>query len=443
MPNPMTSSPAAPGTTRTAGNAPFTSDLGAMSVVTTVFFMWGLITVLNDILIPHLKSIFSLNYFQAMLIQFCFFSTYFVFAVPFGKLVENVGYKKTMVVGLCTSAVGALLFLPAALVASFPLFLGALIVLAAGITALQVSANPFVSILGSPATASSRLNLAQALNSLGTTIAPYLGGILILSAASAVKLTPVQEAHSVILPYVSLAGILFLLALGVALSKLSPLAGTRGYESAERGTEAQSKDTTLTPADSGHSGRSIWSYKHTVLGALGIFLYVGAEVSIGSFLVNYFGQPDTGGLRAEDAAKLVSYYWGGAMVGRFIGSAVLQRVPAGRALGAVALAACVLVTASMLTTGHVAMATIIAVGLFNSIMFPNIFTLGIAGLGKLTGEGSGLLIAAIVGGALVPLLQGALADKIGIHHAFFLPVLCYLYVAYYGFQGSRPEAAAV
>ena len=426
MPSIQTSSPVSRGTT----SAPFTSYPAAMGIVTTVFFMWGLITVLNDVLIPHLKAIFKLNYFESMLIQFCFFSAYFVFSAPFARLVERVGYKLTIVTGLCTAGVGALLFLPAALVASFPLFLLALIVVAAGITALQVSANPYVSVLGDPATASSRLNLAQALNSLGTTIAPAVGGLLILSAVStAAVLTPeqkIQEAHSVIVPYVGLAAVLFALAAGVFFSPLP-----------------QMSDTSNAPVDGAESTVSIWTKQHAVLGALAIFLYVGAEVSIGSFLVNYFGQKDIANLDAKTAAGYVSFYWGGAMVGRFIGAAVLRSVKAGIALGAVALTACVLVLLSILTLGHVAMWTIIAVGLFNSIMFPNIFTLGIAGLGPLTGKGSGLLIAAIVGGAFVPLAQGALADRIGIHHALIIPVLCYIYVAYYGFVGSKPVGGAM
>lgn len=393
-----------------------------MAVVSTIFFMWGLITVLNDILIPRLKAIFHLNYAEAMLVQFCFFSAYFVFAVPFGRLVERAGYQRTMVFGLCTSGIGALLFWPAALVASFPLFLGALVVVAAGITGLQVSANPYISVLGNEATASSRLNLAQALNSFGATIAPYLGGLLILSRLP-VAGTPAQEAHSVIVPYVGLAGVLFVLALGVGLSRLPKM----GVAKADAPSTSQDKP-----------GSSIWRVRHTALGALGIFLYVGAEVSIGSFLVNYFGQPEIGALDARMAAKFVAFYWGGAMIGRFIGSAVLQRVKAGTALGSVAITAGLLVCLSMLTFGHLAMYAIILVGLFNSIMFPNIFTLGIAGLGERTGEGSGLLIAAIVGGALLPLAQGALADRIGIHHAFILPVLCYIYIAYYGFRGSNP-----
>jgi FHS family L-fucose permease-like MFS transporter len=414
-------SPLAPADGR-AKPVPFTTYPAPMAIVTTIFFMWGLITVLNDILIPHLKAIFSLNYAEAMMVQFCFFSTYFVTAYPFGKLVERVGYQKTMVVGLTTAGVGALLFLPAALVASFPLFLFALVIVATGITALQVSANPYVSILGQPESASSRLNLAQAFNSLGTTIAPKVGGILILGAVgAAVNQTKVQEAHSVILPYVVLAGILFLLAIAVGVSKLP-----------------QMLEMTESTPENKHVGTSVWKHRHTVLGALGIFLYVGAEVSIGSFLVSYFHQKEIGNLTLEDAAGYVSLYWGCAMVGRFIGSAVLQKVKAGTALGWVALAAGILVVLSMLTSGHIAMATIIVVGLFNSVMFPNIFTLGIADLGPLTGEGSGLLIAAIVGGAIIPLAQGVIADKIGIHHAFLLPVLCYMYIIYYGFIGSKP-----
>jgi FHS family L-fucose permease-like MFS transporter len=396
-----------------------------MTIVTTIFFMWGLITVLNDVLIPDLKAIFQLDYFESMLIQFCFFGSYFIFSVPFGKVVEKVGYQSTMVIGLAIAGIGALMFIPAAEIASYPLFLGALIVLAAGITALQVSANPYVSILGEPASASSRLNLAQAFNSLGTTIAPKIGGLLILGTAAAASATAIQKAHSVILPYIVLAAVLFILAIGVKLANLpAMLEATEVKEGAEHPTE------------------SIWKYKHTILGALAIFLYVGAEVSIGSFLVNYFEQKYIGNLSAVVAAGYVSLYWGCAMIGRFIGSAVLRTVKAGVALGAVASVAGLLVLLSMLSFGHVAMVTIIAVGLFNSIMFPNIFTLGIADLGPLTGEGSGLLIAAIVGGAIIPLAQGKIADAIGIHHAFILPILCYLYLIYYGLKGSIPSAKA-
>ncbi len=412
--------------------APGGSYKSAFAMVTTLFFMWGFLTSLNDILIPHLKSIFDLNYAQAALVQSAFFSSYFVFAFPAGKLVEWIGYKRTMVVGLLVMAVGALLFIPAADAPSFPLFLGALITLAAGITVLQVSANPFVSVLGPERTASSRLNLTQAFNSLGTTIAPYVGGLLILSSApkamdevrhmsgEVLQAYRLHEAATVKMPYLAIALALVLLAVAIALFKLPRIEVTRDFR-----------------PQKGASADSIWRYRHLVLGAAAIFLYVGAEVSIGSFLINYFNQPDTGNMTVQVAASLVSVYWLCAMIGRFIGSAVLQKVRSGYALGVVAIIACVLVTVSILSFGHLAVWSILLVGLFNSIMFPTIFTLGVAELGPLTGEGSGILVAAIVGGAIIPYLEGRLANAIGLHHAFILPALCYIYIAYYGFKGSK------
>ncbi len=420
--------------------APASNYTGAMAMVTTLFFMWGFITCLNDILIPHLKSIFDLNYAQAMLVQFAFFSGYFLFALPSGKIIETIGYKRSMVTGLLTMAAGALLFLPAASLASFPLFLTALIIVAAGITLLQVSANPYVSVLGPPQTASSRLNLTQAFNSLGTTIAPYFGSLLILSsttigmaevrklAAPALQAYRLQEASTVKFPYLLIALALVVLAVVISFYKLPMISNV--------------EDTEELEDSHSHTARSIWSQRHLVLGVVGIFLYVGAEVSIGSFLVNYFAQPEIGGMTEKAAALYVPYYWGGAMIGRFIGSAALQKIHAGALLGVVALCACLLVVASMLSFGAIAMWTIMLVGFFNSVMFPSIFTLGIAGLGPLTSRGSGLLVMAIVGGAIIPYVQGLLADKIGIHHAFLLPVLCYLYIAFYGFRGSKPAAAA-
>lgn len=402
----------------------------ALWVVTTLFFMWGFVTVLNDILVPQLKSVFDLNYAKVMLIQFAFFSAYFIFSIPSAKIIDWIGYKQTMVAGLVTMGAGALLFIPAASVPSYPLFLCALMVLAAGITALQVAANPYVAVLGPSATASSRLNLAQAFNSLGTTIAPYLGGLIILNAApknletvrqmsaEALQAYRVQGASSVKLPYLIIGLALLGLALVIGRFQLPPM------------PTAQHK--------AGHSVRALWKYRHLVLGAVGIFVYVGAEVSIGSFLVNYFNQPEIGHLVEKDAAKFVSYYWGGAMVGRFIGSAILQKVRTGTVLGIAASIAAILVCTSMLALGGIAMWSIILVGLFNSVMFPSIFTLGIAELGPLTGDGSGWLIMAIVGGAIIPVAQGVIADHIGIHHAFVLPVLCYLYIVYYAFRGSAP-----
>jgi FHS family L-fucose permease-like MFS transporter len=404
-----------------------------LAMVTTLFFMWGFLTSLNDILIPHFKNVFGLDYKHAFLIQLVFFTSYFLFSLPSGKLIDAVGYKKAMVAGLFTMGIGAILFLPAASAPSYPLFLAALIVLAAGMTILQVSANPYVAILGPQKTASSRLNLAQAFNSLGTTIGPKLGGLLILSGAplaagvmasmSAPELQAwrIQQASSVKVPYLVFALALIALGIAIALAKLPAIASVEQRSAA--------------------GNDSIWRHSHLILGAVGIFAYVGAEVSIGSFLVNYFVAPDIGNVSEVTASGLVSFYWGGAMVGRFIGSALQQKIAPHKMLGVAAIFASILVAASMLTFGHAAMWTIIAVGLFNSIMFPTIFSLGVEGLGPLTGDGSGLLVAGIVGGAIIPELQAYFADKIGIHHAFFLPILCYIYIMYYGFIGSQKKQA--
>src|ERR1700723_1367096 len=414
------------------------SNYRAMAMVTTLFFMWGFLTALNDILIPHLKAIFDLNYTWVMLINSAFFGSYFVFAVPSGKLIEKIGYKKTMVVGLLVMAVGAVLFVPAANAPSFPLFLAALIVLAAGVAALQVAANPYVTVLGPARTASSRLNLTQAFNSLGTTIAPAVGGYLILAAqpapgtglqqlsASALLLHRQQEASTVKLPYIGIALALTVLALAIAMFNLPKIEATREFRPMGE-TDAAARD--------------LWKQRQLILGALGIFLYVGAEVAIGSFLINFFTQPNIGNMTVKAAAGLVSLYWFSAMIGRFIGAAGLQKLSTRAVLGTVAVVACLLVVTSMLSHGWLAMVTIILVGLFNSVMFPSIFSLGIEGLGPLTGKGSGLLVMAIVGGAIIPVAEGALADRIGIHHAFILPALCYIYIAYYGFKGSVHETS--
>jgi FHS family L-fucose permease-like MFS transporter len=329
--------------------------------------------------------------------------------------------------------VGAFLFLPAASVASYPLFLTALIVLAAGITGLQVSANPYVVVLGKPETASSRLDLTQAFNSLGTTIAPKIGGLLILAnapmameqlhglSAHALHAYRVQEAASVKMPYTVICVALVLLAILIGTFKLPKI------EHAEPRPGATVND-------------SIWKHPNLLLGAVGIFAYVGAEVSIGSFLVNFFGLREIAGFSAKTAAGFVSFYWGGAMIGRFLGAGLLRRVKPGNLLGLCAICAATLVSVSMVLGGHTAMWSILAVGLFNSIMFPTIFSLGVAELGLLTGNGSGFLNMAIVGGAVLPVIQGVIADHVGIHHAFFLPVLCYLYILFYGVRGSKPNS---
>ncbi len=390
----------------------------ALTSLTSLFFMWGLITSLNDILIPRLKSAFDLSYTEAMLIQFCFFFAYFVVSLPAGKLVRNVGYKTGIVIGLIIAAIGCTGFYPAAEFHSYPFFLGALFVLASGITILQVAANPFVTILGNPDTASSRLTMTQAFNSLGTTIGPWLGGILILGEAA----NAVAGAESVQMPYLGLAGALCLLAVVMAVLRLP---------------EVSEQQQTAEATDSNHS--SAWSYSHLVLGAVAIFVYVGAEVSIGSFLVNFFAESNIAALEEAEAAKYVSFYWGGAMVGRFIGAAVMQKVAPGKVLGFNAAMATLLVLLTVFSSGHIAMWSILLVGLFNSIMFPTIFSLAVAGLGKHTSQGSGILCLAIVGGAILPLMQGLLADNFGIQLSFLMATLCYFYIIFYGLVGSKQK----
>ena len=407
----------------------------ALAVVTTIFFMWGFLTCLNDILIPHLKSTFQLNYAQAMLVQFTFFGAYFLMALPAGRVVDALGYKKGIVAGLAVAGVGALGFWPAAASHNYYAFLAALFVLATGITVLQVAANPYVALLGPARTSSSRLTLAQALNSFGTFLAPFFGGMLILSAVvkspeelaampAADQLAyQVQQAHAVQGPYLGLAVVLFLLAAFVWMFRLPALA-----EDTEKGAAV-------------HYGYAeVLRQPHVLFGVLAIFFYVGAEVSIGSFMVNYLSSADVGNMTEQQAAKYVSWYWGGAMVGRFFGSWLMARYSPRTLLGAFAAVNVLLVLTTMLTHGDAAMYSVIAIGLFNSIMFPTIFALGIERLGPMTSKASSLLIMAIVGGALVPLAQGALADRIGIQHAFVLPLACYAYIAWYAWRGSRLSA---
>lgn len=388
------------------------TNTSALVIITILFFMWGLITSLNDVLIPHLKAIYTLTYFQAMLVQLCFFGAYFIVSMPAGALIRRIGYQKGAVTGLLIAAGGCVLFYPASF-GGYGLFLLAFFVLASGITVLQVAANPYVTVLGPARTASSRLNLTQAFNSLGTTIGPAIGGLLILSSAGA-ALGAAAEAATVRGPYLALAAALVLLAVLFAFAKLPQI--------------ADSEDAPL--AGEGHG--SAWAHRHLVLGAIGIFLYVGAEVSIGSFLINFLGEAHIAGLAHADAAHYVSIYWGGAMIGRFIGFVVMRVASPGKTLAVNSLLAIGLVLAASFGTGSVAMWAILAVGLCNSIMFPTIFSMALHGLGKYTGQGSGILCMAIVGGALVPFAQGALADAIGVQLSFVLPAACYAFILYFG-----------
>jgi len=398
------------------------SYMPALVVLTSLFFMWGLITSLNDILIPHLKALFTLSFVQASLVQFCFFGAYAIASLPAGYLVERIGYRKGIIIGLSVAGVGCLMFYPAASQQVYALFLGALFVLACGITLLQVAANPYVSVLGPPRTSSSRLTLTQAFNSAGTTIGPWLGANVILAGAlGGAAVGSARDVEAVQGLYVGLAAVLFVIALAFSRFNLPVVPGT---------------DATTADANGDASAKkSVWEHSHLVLGAVAIFMYVGAEVSIASWAVNFMELPEVAGLDSHAAGEYLIYYWGGAMVGRFIGALVLRFVKPARVLAFNAAVAIALLVIAISTGGRLAMWSVLAIGLFNSIMFPTIFTLALARLGRHTGEGSGILCVAIVGGALVPMLQAAFADSIGLLVSFFVPAICYVYIVFYGLKG--------
>ena len=401
-------------TATVADGQPKTTQTFAFIAMTCLFFFWGFITVLNDILIPFLKESFDLNYTQAMLVQFCFFGAYFIVSPFAGKLIDKVGYQQGIVLGLLTTASGALLFYPSASLHIYGLFLLAFFVLASGITILQVAANPYVAALGPEHTAASRLNLAQAANALGTTVGPIIGAALILGVVAA-------DASAVQGPYLMIAGLLVGAAIVFRNIRLPILAHVEATGEAPES--------------------SVWEHRSLVLGALAIFLYVGGEVSIGSFLVNYFSESSIAGLSTAEAGEMVAYYWGAAMIGRLVGAALMRYVAATKYLAVNAVIAIVMIIVSMNSTGSIAMWSILAVGFFNSIMFPTIFTLAVKGLGSLTSKGSGLVCQAIVGGALIPLIQGFAADTIGIQLSFIVPMLCYIYIGWYALNGSKDDRA--
>jgi MFS transporter, FHS family, L-fucose permease len=406
-------------TPATASTSP--SYVGPFITVAALFFIFGFITNLNMALVPHLRNIFDLPYALAMLAESAFFLAYFVFSSPTSKLIETIGYKKTMVVALFIQVVGCLMFVPAAKLVNFPLFLTAVFVVGAGVTALQTAANPYVAILGPEHSAPARLTLAQALNSLGGTIAPLVAGAYILTDPAALS-TKAAVANTVRGPYIAIAAGLLILGLTVMFLHLPQITQTQEFR------PGRENDPVL--------GRSIWSFRHTVLGALGIFLYVGVEVGLASIAVNYFKTQGVDSLKT--ASFLVALYWGGALIGRLLGSWILTKFNPHTLLGLFGLAATVFVFVSMFSSGQVAIWAVVICGFFNSIMFPNIFALGIAGLGPMTSKGSGLIMTAVVGGAVVPYLIGHTADLIGIQHALIIPAICYLYIAFYGFVGSKP-----
>ncbi|HFC8472618.1 TPA: sugar MFS transporter [Neisseria subflava] len=395
----------------------------ALVVLTTLFFMMGFITCMNDILIPHLKDIFELTYVQAMLIQFCFFTAYAIMSIPMGYFVGKIGYKNGVIGGFVLTAIGCLLFYPAAGSHSYATFLGALFILASGVTLLQVAGNPYVTLLSKPGKESATLTLVQAFNSLGTTIAPQIGAFLILADATQ-TVSKAEQISSVQIPYLGLAGLLIILAVFVKMIRLPD---------ARKIAEEESEHN--------HDGKhSVWQYRHLVFGAAGIFCYVGAEVSIGSLLVSVLGYLK--GLDHASAAKYLSFYWGGAMVGRFLGSAIMAKIAPNRYLAFNATAAVALLGVAMLAgkaSADIAMWALLAIGFFNSIMFPTIFSLATKGLGRFTSSASGVLCTAIVGGAVVPVVQGWAADTYGLMISFVVSAICYVYIVFFAIKGYKAD----
>jgi MFS transporter, FHS family, L-fucose permease len=415
--------------TPAAGSA--TSYGAALRLLASLFFIWGFITVINNTLLPHLRSVFELNYVQTTLIESVWFIAYFVASMPSAWLIELIGYRSALVSGLLVMACGALGMILASRIPSYGVTLAALFVIASGITLLQVAANPYVAVVGPVETASSRLNLVQAFNSLGTTLAPLFGGYLILgrsvsgTAQTGSALTTAQrlaDAHAVQLPYLIVAGVLVILAVVIGRFKLPDMGAQTRRMSAQL-----------------RRGHSLRRHRNLLFGVPAIFIYLIAEIGVANLFINFVSQPQIANVSHEQASHYLFLLWGGMMVGRFLGSVLMRRVAAERVLAVFAVAAFVTMLAASLIQGPVAMAALILVGLFHSIMFPTIFTLAIRGLGPLTEEGSGLLIMAIAGGALV-IIQGWLADHFGLQRSFLLTAACELYVVWYGMWGSRPVA---
>ncbi|MGK6324965.1 sugar MFS transporter [Sphingomonas sp. DT-51] len=410
----------------------------ALTLLASLFFMWGFITVINNTLLPHLRSVFDLNYTQTTLIESVWFIAYFFASIPSAKLIERIGYQKSLVTGLIIMAAGALGMVLAASLPSYGVTLVMLFVIASGITLLQVAANPYVAVIGPPETASSRLNLVQALNSAGTMLAPLFGAYLILgrskggTAQTGTVLTEAErlaDAQSVVLPYVLVAIVLVVLAVIIARFPL-PAMG--------------SATSRLAKEERKH--HSLWKHRNLVFGIPAIFIYLIAEIGVANLFVNFVSQPTIANVTPEQAGRYLTLLWGGMMVGRFVGSAIMQRIPAETVLAAFSIGAFIVMLVTVFTTGPAAMWALITVGLFHSIMFPTIFTLGIKGLGPLTEEGSGLLIMAIAGGALV-VVQGKLADTYGLQPSFLLTAACELYILFYAVWGAKatnafPDAAA-
>jgi len=422
-----------PPTSNVAGAAGARPHYGpALTLLASLFFMWGFITVINNTLLPHLRSVFELDYTQTTLIESVWFIAYFVASIPSAKLIERVGYQKAIVIGLLVMAGGALLMVPAAMLPSYGVVLTALFIIASGITLLQVAANPYVTVIGPPETGSSRLNLVQAFNSLGTTLAPLFAGYLILgrskggTAEAGVQLTAAEryaDAQSVILPYIIVAVVLAVLAFVIARFPLPSI-----------------RHATQRASVEDRAGLSLWKHRNLVFGVPAIFIYLIAEIGVANLFINFVSQPNIAAITHEQASRYLAILWGGMMVGRFLGSFLMRSIPAETVLAGFSIGAFVVMLVTVFTDGPLAMWSLILVGFFHSIMFPTIFTLGIRGLGPLTEEGSGLLIMAIAGGALV-VVQGWLADMYGLQWSFLLTAACELYVLFYALWGAKPTHA--
>jgi FHS family L-fucose permease-like MFS transporter len=398
-----------------------------------LFFIFGGITSLNDVVIPKLKSLFTLSYGEVMLVQSAFFAAYFIISIPAAKIVQRFGYMRTAVIGLLCMAVGCLLFIPASSSGLFITFLAALFVLASGITIVQVVANPLISMLGNPATAHSRLTFAQAFNSLGTTIFPYVGSILILGSLATIDPTTLSgEALTAFRMQATQVIVHSYVGLSIALVLIAAAVWSQRKQLVEPISESPSFRHAL----------QLIRQKRFGFGAACIFLYVGAEVAIGSLIVNYLMQSDVLGLGAQAAGKHVPYYWGGAMVGRFIGAYLLKVLSPGKVLAGAATGVLLLLLLSANTTGLVSGYSLLAIGLCNSIMFPTIFSLACEGLGERAAEGSGIICMAIVGGAVIPPLTGIAGDHVGLKFALIIPALCYLGILSYGVYARRPLQTA-
>ena len=401
----------------------------ALALLASLFFMWGFISVINNTLLPHLRSVFDLSYTQTTLIESVWFIAYFVASIPSAKLIERIGYQKALVVGLLIMAAGSLGMMLAASLPSYGVTLVMLFIIACGISLLQVAANPYVVVVGAPETASSRLNLVQAMNSAGTMLAPMFGAYLILgrskggTAEAGTVLTQAErlaDAHSVILPYGLVAVALLVLAVIIARFPLPAMGAATSRVSREE-----------------RKNHSLWRHRNLVWGVPAIFIYLIAEIGVANLFVNFVSQPDIANLTHEQAGNYLTFLWAGMMVGRFLGAAIMQRVSAEALLAAFSIGAFIVMLVTVFAHGPVAMWSLILVGLFHSIMFPTIFALGIRGLGPLTEEGSGLLIMAIAGGALV-IVQGWLADLYGLQMSFLLTAACELYILFYALWGAKP-----